>query len=219
MNGLWDWPIKNGGCESQLPEGHQARSRGANNERESQHWPHAIREVGRPAAGAHGVHVGDRYADRYEFLLTGRQRGCEVLVRAVQNRRWQDREHEQTDPEVGYVIDLMKSWPAQETRVQQVLWEHERRARQARLSISWGQGNIHPTDLHGRVSKDAPVLRMWAIHVWEPEPPLRSEMQRPRMRTEKHGSARKRAERQQKQAQDNDKEHERVEPLEWFLLC
>lgn len=197
----------------------QSSQQRARRERESQHWPHAIREVGRPAAGTHWVHVGDRYADMYEFLLTGRQMGCEVLVRAVQNRRLQDREHEQTAPEVAHLIDRMKSWPAQGTRVQQVSSEHERRARQARLSISWGQVNIQPTDLHGRVSKDAPVLRMWAIHVWEPEPPLRSEMQRPRIRTEKHGLARKRAERHQKQAQDNDKEHERVEPLEWFLLC
>jgi hypothetical protein len=196
----------------------QSSNQRARRERESQHWTHAIRQVGRPGAGVQWVHVGDRYADMYEFLLSARQMGGEVLVRAVQNRRVQDSEHEPATPQVDHLIDLMKSWPAQGTRVQQVCSEHERRARQAKLSISWGQVSIQASDGHGRVRTDAPVLRLWAIHVWEPEPPLRSQMQRPRVRSQKHGPARLRAERHQ-QAQDNDQEHERVEPLEWFLLC
>lgn len=55
-----------------------------------------------------------------------------------------------------------------------------------RLSISWGAMSIALTDLHGHVSPDAPVLELWGIHVWEPDPPLRSEGQRP-LPKQKHG--------------------------------
>jgi hypothetical protein len=194
----------------------------AHRERESQHWSHAIRQVGTPAAGECWVHVGDRYADMYEFLLAGKQMGCEVLVRVVQNRRLHN--PQPASQEADYLIDRMKSWSAQGNRVKPVPSEHERRARQARLCISWGQVDIQPSDLHGRVRKEAPVLRMWAVHVWEPDPPLRSQGQRPRVRSEKHGAVRKRAERKKKQAKERlvkpkePEQEERVEPLEWFLL-
>lgn len=203
----------------------QSSKQRAQRERESHHWLHAIEQVGAPAAGECWVHVGDRSADMYDFLLASRQMGCEVLVRAVQNRRLHSEEPESAQAQVDHLIDLMKSWPAQGTRLQYVPSEQERRARQAQLSISWGQVNIPPTDLHGRLRKDAPVLSLWAIHVWEADPPLRSEGQRPRVRLEKHGRARKRAERQRKQAKQKPVEpkptqqEERVEPLEWFLLC
>ena len=196
----------------------QSSKQRARRERESAHWPHAIKEVGRPPEGRRWVHVGDRYADMYDFLLAGLSTGCDVLVRVDQNRRLQvSPEEEEATQQLDHLIDRMKSWSLQGAREQEVASEHERRARTAGLCISWGQVQIQPTDLHGRINKQAPVLPLWAIHVWEPEPPLRREAQRERVRSEKHGGARKRKERREQQAQPPPEE-ERIEPLEWFLL-
>src|SRR5258708_26252930 len=180
----------------------QSSQQRARRERESAHWPHAVQEVGRPPEGRRWVHVGDRYADMYDFLLAGLSTGCDVLVRADQNRRLQvSPEEEETTQQLDHLIDRMKSWSAQGAREQEVASEHERRARTAPLCISWGQVQIKPTDLHGRSNKQAPGLTLGAIHGWEREPPLRREAQRERGRSQKHGAARKRKERPQRQAE------------------
>ena len=182
---------------------HQRRHR----ERESGHWPHAVKEVGPAPEGGRWVHVGDRYADMYDFLLACLSTGCDALVRVEQNRRLQEEANQPLD----HLMDRMKSWPVQGAREQEVPSEHERRARTARLCISWGPVQILPPDGHGRSSKQTPVWRLWAIHVWEPEPPLRQEGQRQRVRREKHGAARKRKERRQQPAEP-DQEGEHMEP-------
>ena len=64
----------------------QSRRQRARRERESGHWPHAVEEVGPAPEGGRWVHVGDRYADMYDFLLACLSSGCDVLVRAEQNR-------------------------------------------------------------------------------------------------------------------------------------
>ena len=197
----------------------QSRRQRAHRERESGHWPHAVEEVGPAPEGGRWVHVGDRYADMYDFLLACLSSGCDVLVRAEQNRClqvWQE-EEEEASQQLDHLIDRMKSWSVQGAREQEVPSEHERRARRARLCISWGQVHIQPPDGHAGLGKQAPVLRLWAIHVWEPDPPVCKEGQRPRVRREKHGAARKRRQRRQQQAEPGQ-EDERMEPLEWFLL-
>jgi transposase-like protein/DDE family transposase len=194
----------------------QSSKQRARRERESVHWQQAVKQIGSPAPGSRWIHVGDRYADMYDFWLAAQQSGCEVLVRVDQNRRLQEQAQEEGGQQLDHLIDRVKSWSPQASRKQAVASEHERRARQVRLCISWGQVHIQPTDLHGRVNKQAPVLTMWAVHVWEPEPPLRREGQRARVPNEKHGHARRQQQRRQ-QAQV-PAEEERMEPLEWYLL-
>ena len=64
----------------------ESRHQRARRERESGHWPHAVQEVGPAPEGGRWVHVGDRYADMYDFLLACVSTGCDALVRVEQNR-------------------------------------------------------------------------------------------------------------------------------------
>lgn len=188
-------------------------------DRESVVWWRAVEQVGRPEPGQGWIHVGDRAADMYPFVAKCRQMGSQFLVRATQNRRLvQEQEPAGEQEPLAYLLDEVKSWPAQGERVIEVPSEHERRARKARLLISWGQVQIQPTDLKGRADRRASPLVVWAIHVWEPDPPCKHEAQRARVPREKHGHKRRRAAKPHPAAESREASEERVEPLEWILL-
>src|SRR6266480_134714 len=192
-------------------------------DRESAVWWRAVEHVGRPASGQRWLHVGDRAGDMYPFLAKCGQMGCDFLVRATQNRCLVPAPEQQ--PAAGaeplkYLLDEVNSWPAQGERVIEVPSEHERRARKARLLISWGQVQVQPTDLKGRADRRASPMLVWAVHVWEPDPPLKRDAQRARVPSEKHGRKRRRARaaKQQAAAASVEASEERVEPLEWIRL-
>jgi len=172
--------------------------------RESEVWTRAVEQVGSPPQAQVWIHVADRYADMFAFLQRCRQMGTFFLVRAAQNRRVLS-EQEQAEPELDHLLDRATSWPAQAHGSIEVPSEHERRARTAQVQLSWAGMQLLPPK-EGPYARSDP-LQLWAVRVWEPEPPSKEESQREYVPSQKHGSKRRR-----------EPQSEKVEALEWILL-
>ena len=185
--------------------------------RESDRWWQAMEAVGAPPGEQCWVDVGDRYADMWTFFATSRRLNHQVLVRAAHNRRLDSQAEpelaEGRDEGVSYLLDHARQLPVRGQRTLQVPSEHERRARQARLNISWGPVSIQATDGKGRIQQSQAPFQAWVVRVWEPEPPLKVGAQRTRGQKQTHGA---RPKRPRKQAAEQD---ERIEGLEWILIC
>lgn len=179
-------------------------------ERESAVWWHSVEQVGRPPAGQRWIHVGDRYADMLPFLQSCQRLGTAFVVRAAQNRRlWPEPEPQAN---VEHLLDEARSWPAQATGTVEVASEHERRARQAQVQLSWGSVWLRETDGHGRPKRGSQPMRVQVVRVWEPQPPSQAQGQRAHATPSKHGHGRRTRELGQ------HPEQQTVEPLEWILL-
>lgn len=174
--------------------------------RESEVWPRAVEQVGSPPVGQVWIHVADRYADLFAFLQRCREQGTCFLVRAAQNRRVLV-EEEQAAPELDHLLDRAKAWPAQAQGRIDVPSEHERRARQAQVQLSWGPMQLLAPDLPTGTQSTASPLPLWVVRVWEPEPPPKQEAQRARVPPQKHRAKK-----------CSEPQSEEVEPLEWILL-
>jgi hypothetical protein len=55
-------------------------------ERESQVWERSVQALGSPPEGVRWVHIGDRSSDIFSFLSLCRERKCDFLIRAAQDR-------------------------------------------------------------------------------------------------------------------------------------
>lgn len=180
----------------------QRRQRG----RESEVWWHSVEQVGHPPAGQRWIHVGDRYADMLPFLQSCERMGTQFVVRAAQNRRlWPEAD---AQAEVEHLLDEARSWPAQGVGTVAVASEHDRRARQAQVQLSWGQVWLREMDGHGRPVRGSQPMPVQVVRVWEPQPPSQAQGQRAHATPSKHG----------KRAHGRGQEQERMEPLEWILL-
>jgi hypothetical protein len=156
------------------------------------------------------IHVGDRYADMLPFLQSCKRQGTHFVVRAAQNRRlWEASEPEAS---VEYLLDEARSWPAQASGTVEVASEHDRRARQAQVQLSWGRVWLRELDSHGRAKPGSQPMRVQVVRVWEPQPPSQAEGYREHATSSKHGHGRR------AQQRSLDPEHEPVEALEWILL-
>jgi hypothetical protein len=174
--------------------------------RESEVWRRAVALVGSPPEGQVWIHVADRYADMCTFVQRCREMGTFFLVRAAENRRVLV-EEEQAEPELDHLLDRAKSWPAQAQGSIAVPSEHERRARQAQVQLSWGSMQLLPADLPTGTQGTTSPLPLWVVRVWEPEPPSKKEAQRDWVPQQKHRSKKR-----------TDPQSEEVEALEWILL-
>jgi hypothetical protein len=87
-----------------------------------------------------------------------------VLVRAFENRR--------IEPEEGghrYLLDEVRTWPAQANRPLQVPASHGRMARSTVVQLAFGALTVWAPRLEKPFSKEP--LKMWAIRVWEEQTP------------------------------------------------
>lgn len=190
------------------PDGRKQTSRQRRlRERESQGWWRSVKQAGHPGAGTRWIHVGDRYADMLPFLRTCQNHGTQFVVRAAHNRRLGPAPAEPAA--VKYLLDEVKGWPAKAKGVVDVASEHERRARQAQVNVSWGQVTLVEMDSHGRPLPHHKPLQVQVVRVWEPDPPSKEEGQRAFVPTVKHGHGRRKPQ---------ETASETVEPLEWILL-
>jgi len=154
------------------PAGQDSKSR-RRRPRESQVWTRAVRAIGPPPAGGQWMHVGDAYADIYEFMVACRQEKCHFLIRVAQDRRIQDET-------CARLFALIAALPAQGTgtldlparaprtkRIIEVSASKKRPARQAQVQISFGATTILPP----AGSSFAEPLPVWVVRVWELDPP------------------------------------------------
>src|SRR2546425_8586212 len=96
--------------------------------------------------------------------------GTAFVVQAGKSRRLLA-EPEESEPELEHLLDRVKAWPAQAQGRIDVPCEHERRARQAQVRLSWGRVSLPATDLNGRTQAGVRPLEVWVVRIWEPAPP------------------------------------------------
>jgi len=151
-------------------------------ERESQVWERSVQALGSPPEGVRWVHIGDRYSDIFSFLSLCRERKCDFLIRAAQDRCVDllveqaekpvpPRSHhaERPSPPALHLFEVVASWPAQATSTVEITASQKRKARTANVSLSWHPLRLLPP--RGQETKGWHPLVVWVIHVWEPEPP------------------------------------------------
>ncbi len=131
-------------------------------ERESAIWPRAVRAVGAAPVGCTWVHVADRGSDLFDFLASGREQRCAVLLRACQDRRIRDAGGNRTA-----LLAHARRLPAESSRRQAIPQRGGRPARQAHLRMACAAMTLQaPT--HQR--HHTPIAA-WVIRVWEVDAP------------------------------------------------
>jgi hypothetical protein len=129
------------------------------------------------------LHVGDRYSDMFPFLSLCRQRHCDFVVRAAQDRcvdllveqadapvpRRSHHKRRPDQPTPQHLFEIVCGWSAQGEQDLDLPATKQSKARTAHLAISFGSVRLLPPE-----SQQASTLRplvVWVVRVWEAEPP------------------------------------------------
>jgi len=140
--------------------------------RESRLWSQAVTALGCGAATPHCIDVADRGADLFEFLATEQHLHRRCLVRACHNRAIQLGHDGAGDP--GLLFDHLRTLPAVGQQAQTVYAAHAPQPqRTAQLSCAVAEVRLQPPH-NQRGDYVAEPLAVWAIRVWEAQPPAGS---------------------------------------------
>jgi len=135
--------------------------------RESDLWYEGFRASGRPPANCCWVDVADRASDDYEAMRAAREVEHHFLVRANQNRLVG------TSPTLDQQVSLLdyaRALPSQGRDVVDIPGRGGRPPRTAAVSLAAAAVWVAaPAGTPRRLSQ--PVLPVWVIRIWEPEPP------------------------------------------------
>ncbi|HLZ62707.1 MAG TPA: IS4 family transposase, partial [Ktedonosporobacter sp.] len=163
------------GCASQevfvrqpIPAGETRSKRRQRTERETDVWMRLVSRLGRFPAETLAVHVGDRGADFFGFFEACQSTQTHFLVRIARTRRLESEETAQQ-----YLTEQIRSWPATNRRPFQVPATHGRTARMTVVQLAFGPVTILPPRGEKRYGTDP--LPLWAIRVWEEQPPAGEE--------------------------------------------
>src|SRR5205085_5860603 len=136
------------------PKGETRRQR-EGRERESQVWERSVQAIGEPPAGVQWIHVGDRYSDMFPFLWACRQRHCDFVVRAAQDRcvdllveqadakvaarsHHKRRREQESAPKTQHLFEVVRTWAAVGKQDLALDATKQTKARLAHVAISWG---------------------------------------------------------------------------------
>ncbi len=163
------------GCATQeafvrlpIPTGETRSKRRQRAERETDVWMRLVSRLGRFPAETMTVHVGDRGADLFGFFEACQSTQSHFLVRLARNRRLAPEEADQQ-----YLMEHIRSWQPTDSRPFQVPATHGRTARMTVVQLAFGPVTILPPRLEKRYGPDP--LSLWAIRVWEEQPPAGEE--------------------------------------------
>src|SRR5207245_6183110 len=160
------------------PKGERDSER-VHRERESQVWERAVQAIGAPPQGVVWVHVGDRYSDIYTLFVECQQQQTHFVIRAAQDRCVEERveqiapalkrrKRKAGDPPQQHLFETVRGWAASDEQELEVPAEHARKARTARVAMSYGQLRLLAPDKRENV---LPSLLVWVVRVWEVDPP------------------------------------------------
>lgn len=151
-------------------------------ERESQVWERSVQALGSPPQDTRWIHVGDRYSDIFAFLWRCRDQQCDFLVRAAQDRCVDllveqaetpvpPRSHhpQRPAPPAQHLFEEVRGWAAQARSEIQVDATQTPAARTAQVVLSWRPLRLLPP--RRQEAQHWHPLVVWAIRVWEPDPP------------------------------------------------
>jgi hypothetical protein len=148
------------------PEGETTYQR-KRRKRESDFWSEGIRASGRPPEGCCWVDVCDRGSDDYEAMRAARDVNHHFLFRASQERTvFIDADHEQQ----AYVLTYARSLASQGSDKVEIPGRGGRPPRTATVSLA-GAPVWVPAPVGTPERKAQPVIAVWVIRIWEPNPP------------------------------------------------
>jgi len=167
------------------PKGESKRQR-ERRERESQVWEQSRQAIGEPPAGVQWIHIGDRYSEMFPFLSLCRQRHCDFVVRAAQDRcvdllveqadaKLSARSHhnprpgQQVEPKTQQLFEVVRGWAAVGEQDLELDASKQSKARVAHVVLSCGC--LRRLSPRSQESADLRPLVVWVVRVWEPEPP------------------------------------------------
>src|SRR2546429_3417853 len=167
------------------PKGESKRQR-ERRERESQVWERSVQAIGEPPAGVQWIHIGDRYSEMFPFLSLCRQRHCDFVVRAAQDRcvdllveqadaKLSARSHhnprpgQQVEPKTQQLFEVVRGWAAVGEQDLELDASKQSKARVAHVVLSCGC--LRRLSPRSQESADLRPLVVWVVRVWEPEPP------------------------------------------------
>jgi hypothetical protein len=139
--------------------------------REGRLWKAACEQLPAAPPGRLWVDVAGRGADITEFLAHEQRAGRKYVVRSQHNRK------ALVEQPGGGVLpaelhDYIRARPAQSSRprLRDIPATGDRPARQARLALAWARLKVVPPR-QPRGEHDGTPLEVWAVRVWEVEPP------------------------------------------------
>lgn len=132
-------------------------------------WRDAVAAVPPPPAGKRYVHLADRAGDITELLDYADEHGLSYVVRS---------QHDRTCAGGGALAKLhplARAWaPAGPPRRIDVAAQRGGPRRAALVRVAWSAVTLQPP-ANGRGRERGLPLAVWAVRVWEPEPPARAE--------------------------------------------
>ena len=146
---------------------------------EARVWTTSARAVGSPPPGVRWIHVGDRQADAFAFLAACHDLGKDFVVRLFHNRALvgDEKASPTADPTAHALFDHLRSLPAHPDSAHTIHVSAQRvqgkrvPARDARVVVSWAPVTLPPPAQAPAPLRSHAPLRVWALRVWEPDPP------------------------------------------------
>jgi hypothetical protein len=135
--------------------------------RESDWWREGMAATGPAPDGTCWVDVADRAGDDYQTLRAARAVGHHFLVRATQNRGVAVAADGPADV---YLLDHARSLPAAATDAVVIPGRGGRAGRTAAVCLA-AAAVWMPAPAETPRRRSQPVLPLWVIRVWEPDPP------------------------------------------------
>ena len=140
-------------------------------DRESRLWKRGSEAIATAPEGKLWVDVGDRGADLTEFLAYEIAQHKHFVVRSKSNRRvLLDAEKPGEKPEQAKLHDLVRQLPEQGRQAVHVPSGPGRSSRDTEVAIAFVKLQVRPPrQARGEHGRD--LLTVWAVRVWEPNPP------------------------------------------------
>lgn len=138
-------------------------------DRESRLWKRGSEAIETAPSGRLWVDVADRGADLTEFLEYEILREKRFVVRSQSNRKVKFAA-EKPGPQKPKLHDLVRQMPEQARRALHVPGAPGRAARDTEVAVAFVRLQIRPPrQARGEHGRD--LLTVWAVRVWEPNPP------------------------------------------------
>jgi hypothetical protein len=163
-------------CASLLPP-KKPDSSGCSVNEKSLVWERSVQALGSPPEGVRWVHSGDRYSDIFSFLRLCRELHCDFVIRAAQDRCVDllveqaerpvpPRSHhaERPSPPALHLFEVVERWPAQASSTVEIDASQKRKARTAKVLLSWQPLRLLPP--RTQQTNGWHPLVVWVIHGW-----------------------------------------------------
>ena len=152
-----------------VPKGETDTERRERTDRESRLWVQGARQSGQAPPGSLWVDVSDTLSDTFEYMAYEVTQGRHFVLRSREDRKL-------ATPvgSAGYLYEAVRQQPSVTTREVEVQGTTKRKARTAIVHVSFTPVQIAPPGKRLGDYANQP-LTLWAVRVWEPNPPAGAE--------------------------------------------